>query len=157
MLRIAKQVAAIALVMASSAAIAEAPRLELSLLTQTDLAVRDNRAREPFYLQVAKPLVADGRVIIPAGAIAVGEIVAVSRSDRFAREGEMAVRLLYVSAPAGPMKLKATNDGAAMVKIGSRDGLMHPARARLQAGTPVTAYLADTLPGGQATLAVASR
>jgi len=157
MLRIAKQVAAIGLIMASSAALAQSPRLELSLLTQTDLAVRDNRAREPFYFQVAKPLVANGRVIVPAGAIAVGEIVAVSRSDRFAQEGEMAVRLLYVSAPAGPMKLTAASNRAALVRIGSRDGLMHPASARLQVGTPVTAYLADTLPGGQAMLAVASR
>jgi len=157
MLRIASQSAAIGLAIVSSAALAESPRLELSLLTQTDLAVRDNRAREPFYLKVAKPLVADGRVIVPAGAIAVGEIVAVSRSDRFGREGEMAVRLLYVSAPAGPIKLMPVSDTAAWFNVGSRDRLMHPAGARLQVGTRVTAYLADALVGGQAALAVASR
>lgn len=157
MIRIAKQIAAMGLMMTSSAALAEQPPMELSLLTQTDLAVRDNRAREPFYFQVAKPLVDKGRVIVPAGAIAVGEIVAVRRSDHFAREGEMAVRLLYVSAPAGPIKLMPASNNAALVKVGLRDGLMHPASARLRVGTPVTAYLADTLGGGQAILAVASR
>ena len=157
MLRIAKQIAAIGLMMASSAALAQSPRLELSLLTQTDLAVRDNREREPFYFQVAKPLVANGRVIVPAGAIAVGEIVAVSRSDHFAREGEMAVRLLYVSAPAGPIKLTPASGDAALVVVSSRDGLMHPAGARLHVGTPVTAYLTETPTGGQAMLSMASR
>jgi hypothetical protein len=131
------------------AAVAQAgtPRTALSLVTQTDLASRDNRSREPFYLQVAQALVADGQVIVPAGSIAVGEIVS--------KNGEMAVRLLYVSAPAGRMKLAPTSGAA--VSVDKRDGLMSATRGRIRPGTPVMAYLAEKPQFGQDPVAVAAR
>lgn len=147
--------AVIAAAFIASAAVAETPRSALSLVTQTDLASRDNRAREPFYFQVAQSFVSDGRVIVPAGSIAVGEIVTVDRSGRFARKGEMAVRLLYVSAPAGRMKLAAA-DGE-LVKVDRRDGLMHSTQGRIRVGTPVSAYLSETPKFGQVTFEVAAR
>lgn len=153
--RAAKSVLAVGLAIASGAALAEVPRSALSLVTQTDLASRDNRAREPFYFQVAQPLIASGRVIVPTGSIAVGEIVTVGRSGRFARKGEMAVRLLYVSAPAGRMNLSAA-DGA-LVKVDRRDGLLHSTQGRIRTGTPVTAYLSETPKFGQVTFEVAAR
>jgi hypothetical protein len=152
--RVAHSIAAIGLAFAAQSAMADTPRLPLSLVTQTDLASRDNRAREPFYFQVSQALVASGRVIVPAGSIAVGEIVTVGRSDRFARKGEMAVRLLYVSAPGGRMKLATAEGNAGLV---ASRGLMHPAAGRVRVGTPVMAYLAEQPEGGQAALAVAVR
>lgn len=127
----------------------------LRLITQTELSTRENRAGDRFYLQVAEPLVYRGQTVLPAGALAVGEVIRVERSAAAGKRGEMAVRLLYVQTPGGPVRLSGRVDRVGInqqvLAIGGATFVawpmifIHGTSARLPANSMVLAYLADDL------------
>ena len=123
----------------------------VSLVSRSDLMMRDNRTREPYYFEVAAPVIVDGRILAPKGSIAVGEIVAIAGKGSVANKGDLAVRLLFLSAPSGAIRLMAT----------SRDGLLHGDGTWLRSGTMVTARIAQDIAfrgdGHPTNIALASR
>ena len=127
----------------------------LQLTTRTELTTKDNHAGDRFYLEVAEPLIYRGQVVVPAGSIAVGEVMRAERNGHFGKRGELAIRLNYVQTPSGPVRLSGR-----MERKGSDQGLLaigggaivawpmlfiHGTSGRLPAETAVTAYLADDL------------
>lgn len=127
----------------------------LALSTRVELSTRNNRAGDRFALEVSEPLTYRGQVVVPAGAPAVGEVMRIERSGAVGKRGEMAVRLLYVQTPSGPIRLSGKAERAgfsqAALAIGGAAVIfwpmifIHGTSARLPAGTAVTAYLADDL------------
>jgi hypothetical protein len=127
----------------------------LRLATRTELSTRENHAGDRVYLQVAEPLVYRGQTVVPVGAMAVGEVIRVERSAAAGKRGEMAVRLLYVQTPVGPVRLSGRIDRAGnnqqVLAIGGATFVawpmifIHGTSARLPADSPVLAYLADDL------------
>ncbi len=127
----------------------------LRLSTRTELSTRSNRAGDRFYLTVTDPLMYRGQVVVPAGSLAVGEIMRVERSAAAGKRGEMAVNLLYVQTPSGPVRLTGRTErkgtGQEVLAIGGATFVawpmifIHGTSARLPAYTVVTAYLADDL------------
>lgn len=126
------------------------------LMTRTELSTRDNRAGERFYLEVAENVVAKGQVIIPVGTIAVGEIVSSERNGHLGKSGKMAVRVRYIDTPTAHIPL--TGDRNSRGKSGTLPVVatamfvsvlgavfIHGTSAKIRAGTPVQAYLADDL------------
>lgn len=127
----------------------------LQLTTRTELNTKDNHAGDRFYLEVAEPIVYRGQVIVPAGSIAVGEVMRAERNGHFGKRGQLDIRLNYLETPNGPVRLSGR-----MARKGSGQGLLsiggglvvawpmlfiHGTSGRLPAETPVTAYLADDL------------
>jgi hypothetical protein len=126
------------------------------LMTRTELSTRDNRAGERFYLEVAENVVAKGQVIIPVGSIAVGEIVSSERNGHVGKSGKMAVRVLYIDTPTSHIPLSGQRSskgksgtwpviGTAMFVSILGSFFIHGTSAKIRAGTPLQAYLADDL------------
>lgn len=127
----------------------------LRLMTRTELSTKDNRSGDRFYLEVAEPLVYRGQVVVPAGSLAVGEVTRAERNGYFGKRGDMAVHLLYVQTPSGPVRLSGKADRAGkdqrVLAIGGAAFVswpmmfIHGTSARLPADSVITAYLADDL------------
>ena len=92
---------------------------------------------------------------MPVGSLAVGEGMRTEHSGNFGKRGQMAVRLLYVQTPSGPVRLSGHTDragkGQALLAIGGAAVIawpmvfIHGTSARLPADTAITAVLADDL------------
>jgi hypothetical protein len=125
------------------------------LTTRTELNTKQNRPGDRFYLEVARPISYRGQVVIPAGAVAVGEIMRAEHNGMFGKRGEIAVRMNYVQTPSGPVRLSgriARNGlGQELLSIGGALFVswpmmfIHGTSGRVPADTPVIAYLADDL------------
>jgi hypothetical protein len=75
------------------------------LKTRTQISTRDNKPGDRIYLEVAEALTYQGQVVLPIGAQAVAEVVRADRNGHFGRKGKVGVRLLYVDAPGGRVRL----------------------------------------------------
>ncbi|MEO5866733.1 MAG: hypothetical protein ABIS14_09705 [Sphingomonas sp.] len=127
----------------------------LQLTTRTELNTKDNRAGDRFYLEVAEPLAYRGQVVVPAGSVAVGEVMRAEHNGHFGKKGQLEVRLNYVQTPSGPIRLSGrtarsgTDQG--VLAIGGAAFIawpmlfIHGTSGRLPADTVMTAYLADDL------------
>lgn len=128
---------------------------ELQLTTRTELNTKQNHAGDRFYLEVAEPLVYHGQVVVPVGAVAVGEVMRSERNGHFGKKGKLDVRILYVQTPSGPVRLsgRSSREGKGQAALSIAGGIIvswpmifiHGTSGRLPADTPVTAYLADEL------------
>jgi hypothetical protein len=127
----------------------------LQLTTRTELNTKYSRAGDRFYLEVAEQLTFRGQVVVPAGSVAVGEVMRAERNGHFGKKGKLDVRLLYVQTPSGPVRLSGRKEqsgrGQGLLAIGGGALIawpmlfIHGTSGRLQADTAVTAYLADDL------------
>ena len=127
----------------------------LQLTTRTEVTTKDNHAGDRFYLEVAEPLVYRGQTVVPVGSVAVGEVMRAERNGYFGKKGELAIRLLYVQTPSGPVRLSGhmarNGTGQALLAIGGGVVvgwpmfLIHGTSGRLAAESTMTAYLADDL------------
>lgn len=127
----------------------------LQLKTRTELNTKDNHPGDRFYLEVAEPLVYRGQVVVPAGSIAVGEVMRAERNGHFGKRGQLDIRIDYVETPSGPIRLSGRaarqGTGQGLLSIGGALFIswpmifIHGTSGRLPAETPVTAYLADDL------------
>jgi hypothetical protein len=126
------------------------------LTTQTDLSSRYNKAGERINFSVAENVGAKGQVLIPAGSIAVGEIVRSDRNGHVGKSGKITVRVMYIDTPQ--RRIALSGDRAVRGKSGtlpvvatfvfvSMLGSMfiHGTNAKIPAGTMVQAYLAEDL------------
>lgn len=102
--------------------------------------------------RLAEPIVVEGRVLVPAGAPVVGEIVHAQKSSGGGRAGELIVAARYVDAPQAQIKLRASlgkagKDGssaalAASLVAGPFAMFVHGRESFLPAGTRVSAKTA---------------
>lgn len=128
---------------------------ELQLTTRTELNTKQNHPGDRFYLEVAEPLVYRGQVVVPVGAVAVGEVMRSERNGHFGKKGKLDVRILYVQTPSGPVRLsgRSSREGTGQGVLSIAGAIIvswpmifiHGTSGRLPADTPVTAYLADEL------------
>lgn len=127
----------------------------LQLTTRLELNTKQNATGDRFYLEVAEPVVYRGQVIIPAGAIAVGEIMRAERNGYFGKRGRLDIRLNYVQTPSGPVRISGrlarAGTGQELLSIGGALFVswpmmfIHGTSGRVPADTSITAYLADDL------------
>ncbi|WP_242138426.1 MULTISPECIES: hypothetical protein [unclassified Sphingomonas] len=127
----------------------------LHLKTRTELNTKDNQAGDRFYLEVAEPVVYRGQVVVPAGSLAVGEVMRSEKNGYFGKRGQLDVRLNYVQTPSGPVRLsgRAARKGLDQALLAIGGGVVvawpmlfiHGTSGRLPADTPVVAYLADDM------------
>lgn len=127
----------------------------LMLVTRTVVSTKDNKPGDPLYLYVAEGLSYHGQVVVPAGAVAIGEVGQSDRNGHVGRKGRLAIHLLSIETPSGPVRLGggAGDEGtsglavsiATMALVSPLGFFIHGTSAHLPAGTMVQAYLAEPL------------
>lgn len=127
----------------------------LTLISRTQVSSKDNKAGERIYFTVAETMSFRGQVVIPAGAVAVGEVARSDGNGYLGKKGKIDINLLYVETPSGPVRLSggANNQGtsglipsvATIVLVSPLGYLIRGTSAHIPPGTPVRAYLAEDL------------
>lgn len=127
----------------------------LILTTRSQVSTKDNKAGDRIYLEVAEGISYRGQVIVPAGAVAVGEVARADRNGHFGKKGKLDIHLLYVETPSGPIRLsgQANDEGtsgtitsvATIVLVSPLGFLVHGTSAHIPYGTTVKAYLAEDM------------
>lgn len=127
----------------------------LALTSRTQISSRHNKPGDRVYFEVAETVSFRGQIVVPVGALAIGEVVNAQRNGHFGRKGKIAVRLLYVETPSGPVRLtgRTSDEGksgtaasvATMALVSGLGFLIHGTSADIAEGTSVEAYLAEPL------------
>ncbi|HEU0067554.1 MAG TPA: hypothetical protein VFQ57_09985 [Sphingomonas sp.] len=125
------------------------------LRTRTQVSTKTNKPGDRVYLQVAETLFYRGQAVIPAGAVAIGEVGSAQRNGHLGKKGKLEIRLLSVETPSGPVRLtgRAYDEGtsgtaasvATMVFVSALGFFIHGTSATLPADTAVQAYLGEPL------------
>ncbi|WP_445193951.1 hypothetical protein ACT009_08780 [Sphingomonas sp. Tas61C01] len=112
---------------------------------------RDATSGERFKLRVNEAVTVDGGVVIPVGAAAWGEVLAVDGTSAAGGRGRLSAKLLYVETPSGPLPIAGTQgtEGRAntagvvigMVTFGLAGLLMRGGNALLKAGDIMVGYV----------------
>ena len=149
---LAQAVAQPATVAAASAA---APRwvrgqpVELMILREVNS--RQVKPGDRFQLRLNAPVMVDGIVAVPVGAMAWGEVVAAAGTGVAGGRGRVSMRLVRLDAPTGPVALtgmtgtegKANTAGVVIgvLSLGLGGLLIKGGNATLKAGDIVTGYI----------------
>lgn len=125
------------------------------LSTRTQVSSKYNKPGDRVYFDVAEPLTYQGQTVVPAGSLAVGEVADIQRNGHFGVKGKLAVRLLYMQTPGGPVRItgRSGKEGtsgtaasvATIVFVSWLGFLIHGTSAKMPSGTVVNAQLADDL------------
>jgi hypothetical protein len=106
-----------------------------------------------FRMRVTAPVVVDGAMLVPAGTLAVGQVVHAQRKGMGGKPGELIVAARRLDLPGGPLKLRASlgasgagRQGAAVattIAFGVLGLLVTGKDTELPAGTAVSARTAE--------------
>lgn len=119
-----------------------------------------------FHLEVAEPVMVEGRVLIPAGSMATGEVTRVYNKGSWGRSGKLSVSL--VSVDVGARTIRLTGGSGDKGIIGTPGVILSLATfwplgfvftgtsAKLPMGTLVMGYIDEDLPLVDGRLAVQS-
>lgn len=72
-----------------------------------------------FKMRVAAAIVAEGSTLVPAGTIAVGQVVHAQRSRGGGKGGELILAARYLELPQGHVKLRSTFGAAGANRVGA--------------------------------------
>lgn len=107
-----------------------------------------------FKLRVNEAVVVDGKVVVPVGAMATGEVMLAARNGHISAVGSITARLVSVDTPGGTIPLTGTqanegdsNTGGLALGIASFGilGLLSRGNdGRLKAGAVLTGYVDGT-------------
>ncbi|VWX47133.1 hypothetical protein [Novosphingobium sp. 9U] len=127
----------------------------LMLRTRTQVNTREAKLGDRVYLEVAEAVTFQGQTIIPVGSPVIGEVATLQRNGHFGRKGKVAVRLIELQTPSGPVRLSgdAYDEGISgtVVSIGTivlvspLGFLVHGTSGNIPADATVKAYLSENL------------
>lgn len=124
----------------------------LELMAVKEVSTADASAGTRFKLRVNKPVTMEGKVVIPVGAWAFGEVVDAIDSGGLGKSGRMTARLLYVQTGdaqiplSGDVSAKGTGAGSAGLAIlfTGWAGFFHRGNnAKIKAGEILTGFIAE--------------
>lgn len=75
------------------------------LQTKTLLSTKESKPGDRVHLAVAEAVSFRGTVVIPVGVAVMGAVSQSQRNGHVGRKGKLAVRLISVEAPDGPVRL----------------------------------------------------
>jgi hypothetical protein len=130
---------------------------EMLLRLNNQLTSRDQRIGDTFPLTVVNDVALDGRVVIPAGTRAVGQVTWRTGRGSFGKSGKMEIMMRYVELDGRRIPITGFhrqegegNTGAtigAVVAAGVIGGLIvHGRTARIPEGREFTAQTVDAIP-----------
>lgn len=146
---------------AAEAPVAAAPATTLRLPANTVVELetldavssKTSKPKDYFRLRVAEDVRVDGRVLIPAGTEALGQVVHAAKSGGGGKAGELILAARAIKLPRGEVKLRSgfgaagqQRTGAALatsIAVGVFGLFVHGKDLMLPAGTPVSARVAE--------------
>ena len=120
----------------------------VELMAVKEVSTADTAAGARFKLRVNKAVSMDGKVMIPVGSWAFGEVIAASDSGGLGKAGRMTARLLYVQTGdaqvplSGEVSAKGTGAGSAGLAI-LFTGWAGGNNAKIKAGEILTGFIAE--------------
>lgn len=121
------------------------------LVTLGEVSTKTHRQGDRFDLEVSADVMADGRIAIPRGNRAVGEVTRHAARAAFGKPGKLEVRLLYVLVGDLRIRLDGVQSRrgkdavapvvAASVISAAIGSLIRGKNAVIPAGTAVTGYV----------------
>lgn len=83
---------------------------KISLRMREELTTKGKRLRpgKRFELEVAEPVQVEGRTVIPAGSLAVGEVTSVRNKGMWGKSGNIDARILYMHVNGQQVRLSGT-------------------------------------------------
>lgn len=124
----------------------------VELMAVKEVSTADTAAGARFKLRVNKAVSMEGKVVIPVGSWAFGEVIAASDSGGLGKSGRMTARLLYVQTGdaqiplSGEVSAKGTGAGSAGLAIlfTGWAGFFHRGNnAKIKAGEILTGFIAE--------------
>lgn len=140
---------------AAPASIVAIPGSKVELMVINEVTTKTAKVGDRFLLKLAQPLVVDGRVLIPRGARAWGEVTDAKANGIVGRSGKLATKLLHIDFNGSLIPISGTpaNNGqggglqVVMATLALTPwGLMAKGNnAKLKAGDIVPGYLVEAL------------
>lgn len=96
---------------------------EVHLRLLEAVASNTHKRGERFKLEVAEPLVVDDRIVVPAGAPAVGEVIHAAKSGAAGKAGELILAARFISVGEHEVKLRSFTAGNGENRLGLATGL----------------------------------
>lgn len=117
------------------------------------LSSKTSQRGDRFSLRLIEPLVLDGQLLIPAGALAVGEVVHADRAKAGGQAGELILAARYLDWDGRQLPLKSFRAGVGrsrtdaavgvMVAAGIAGFLVRGGQLEISAGSPISATLRE--------------
>lgn len=135
----------------ASSAITLVQDTPVELMALSEVSTADAAPGQIFKLRVNKPIEVDGRVIVPVGTPAFGQVVSAVDSGGLGKSGRMTAKLLAIRLGGteipleGEMSAKGTGAGSAGVAVLFTGwvGLFHRGNnAKIKAGEVLAGYVA---------------
>lgn len=124
---------------------------ELLFTMQETVSSKTHVRGDRFGLVLAEPLTVDGQVLMPAGSIAVGEVVHAANTGMGGQPGELILAARYLDIDgrqvplrgfqAGVGKSRVNSSMATSVALGVVGLLVRGKHVEMVAGSPITARL----------------
>ena len=137
----------------------------IALRTREELTTKGKALRvgHRFQLEVADPVLVNGRVVIPAGSPATGEVTDVRNKGMWGKSGRINARLLYVRVGDRQIRLTGQFDDrgttgtagvvGAVAFVPVAGFFVTGTSARVPLGAPVNAFIDEDVPVAFATAA----
>lgn len=128
---------------------------ELMFEMVESLSSKTNQRGDRFTLRLAEPLMLDGQLLIPAGTLAVGDVVHADRARAGGQAGELVLAARYLDWDGRQLPLKALRAGVGrnrtdaavgvMVAAGFAGFLVRGGQMEVPAGSPISATLREAV------------
>ena len=128
---------------------------ELAFEMVDSLSSRTSQRGDRFALKLTAPLTLDGQLLVPAGTLAVGEVVHADRAKAGGQAGELVLAARYLDWDGRQLPLKAFRTGlgrnrtdtamGVMVAAGVAGFLVRGGQIEIAAGSPITATLREAV------------
>lgn len=119
------------------------------------LSSKTSQRGDRFSLRLVEPLVMDGQLLIPAGTLAVGEVVHADRARAGGQAGELILAARYLDWDGRQLPLKSFRAGVGrsrtdaavgvMVAAGVAGFLVRGGQLEIAAGSPISATLREAV------------
>lgn len=123
----------------------------VELMAPAEVSTANATPGQIFKLRVSKAITVNGRIVVPVGTPAFGQVVSASDSGGLGKSGRMTAKLLNIQLGAieipleGEMSAKGTGAGSAGVAVlfSGALGLFHRGNnAKIKAGEILTGFIA---------------
>lgn len=128
---------------------------ELMFEMVDSLSSKTSQRGDRFSLRLIEPLVLDGQLLIPAGTLAVGEVVHADRARAGGQAGELILAARYLDWDGRQLPLKSFRAGVGrsrtdaavgvMVAAGVAGFLVRGGQLEIAAGSPISATLREAV------------
>lgn len=126
-------------------------RLLEELTTERELA----RVGQRFRMEIAEPVMLNGKIVIPVGSPAQGEITSVRNKGMWGKSGHITARVLYATVGGRQIRLSGTFDDKGVTGTAGVVGsialvplagfFVTGTSARITSGTVIGAYLDEDI------------